>query len=290
MHRHLCVHGIVTRAMLKSLSCVRWHSACTAAGRSQACLLDHRHALLPGTASLACCELDRTTGLCGGCWACLAPSPCQHAAGQQLSTSLTCCQACWLRAGRVQACTAPPVHGDRHALLSPSASPAGGCQALALPVCQPCCLLSGPCSPRLPALLLAVKPLFFPSASPAACCQALALPICQPCCWLSGPCSPRLPALLLAVRPWLSPSASPAAGCQALALPVCQPCCPNAQASFLYLQGWRLDPILLFGQLLVVGAAVTFAVEAIRLRSIVYGKVGATAGFERLPSVAYSNF
>ena len=76
-----------------------------------------------------------------------------------------------------------------------------------------------------------------------------AVVLCQPCCLLSGPCSPL----------W-------------------SPCCLSAQASFLYLQGWRLDPILLFGQLLVVGAAVTFAVEAIRLRSIVYGKVGATAG------------
>eukprot|EP00891_Asterochloris_glomerata_P003388 jgi/Astpho2/3388/e_gw1.00054.146.1_t len=57
----------------------------------------------------------------------------------------------------------------------------------------------------------------------------------------------------------------------------------------LVFQGWRLDPILLFGQLLVVGAAVTFAVEAIRLRSIVYGKVRATAGFERISSVASSS-
>ncbi len=87
----------------------------------------------------------------------------------------------------------------------------------------------------------------------------------------------------------LPPSASPAACCQALALHLWQPCCLDARAGFLQLQGWRLDPILLFGQLLVVGAAVTFAVEAIRLRSIVYGKVRATAGFERISSVASSS-
>jgi hypothetical protein len=36
----------------------------------------------------------------------------------------------------------------------------------------------------------------------------------------------------------------------------------------LVFQGWRLDPILQFGQLLLVGTTVFFAVESIRLRSI----------------------
>lgn len=39
-------------------------------------------------------------------------------------------------------------------------------------------------------------------------------------------------------------------------------CCPP--------QGWRLDPLLLFGQLMTTGAAVSFAVEALRLRNEVY--------------------
>ena len=38
------------------------------------------------------------------------------------------------------------------------------------------------------------------------------------------------------------------------------------------LQGWRLDPLLLFGQLLTAGAALSFGVEALRLREIVYKK------------------
>ncbi|MBW4614123.1 MAG: hypothetical protein KME21_12780 [Desmonostoc vinosum HA7617-LM4] len=36
----------------------------------------------------------------------------------------------------------------------------------------------------------------------------------------------------------------------------------------LIFQGWRLDPILQFGQLLLVGTTVFFAIESIRLRSI----------------------
>jgi hypothetical protein len=35
----------------------------------------------------------------------------------------------------------------------------------------------------------------------------------------------------------------------------------------LVFQGWRLDPLLFFGQLLTAGSAVSFAVEAVRLRS-----------------------
>jgi hypothetical protein len=38
----------------------------------------------------------------------------------------------------------------------------------------------------------------------------------------------------------------------------------------LIFQGWRLDPLLLFGQLMTTGAAVSFAVEALKLRSEVY--------------------
>ena len=37
-------------------------------------------------------------------------------------------------------------------------------------------------------------------------------------------------------------------------------------------QGWRLDPLLLLGQLLTAGAALSFGVEALRLREIVHQK------------------
>lgn len=40
----------------------------------------------------------------------------------------------------------------------------------------------------------------------------------------------------------------------------------------IVIQGWRLDPLLLFGQLLTAGAALSFGVEALRLREIVYKK------------------
>lgn len=36
----------------------------------------------------------------------------------------------------------------------------------------------------------------------------------------------------------------------------------------LFFQGWRLDPILMFGQLLLTGSAIFFAVESIRLRGV----------------------
>ncbi|CAA9567161.1 hypothetical protein AVDCRST_MAG81-1342 [uncultured Synechococcales cyanobacterium] len=36
----------------------------------------------------------------------------------------------------------------------------------------------------------------------------------------------------------------------------------------LFFQGWRLDPILLFGQLLLTGSSVFFAIESIRLRQV----------------------
>uniref|UniRef100_B8HPJ2 Ycf66 family protein n=1 Tax=Cyanothece sp. (strain PCC 7425 / ATCC 29141) TaxID=395961 RepID=B8HPJ2_CYAP4 len=36
----------------------------------------------------------------------------------------------------------------------------------------------------------------------------------------------------------------------------------------LFFQGWRLDPILLFGQLLLTGASIYFAIDNIRLRGV----------------------
>lgn len=41
----------------------------------------------------------------------------------------------------------------------------------------------------------------------------------------------------------------------------------------LIFQGWRLDPLLMFGQLLTAGCAVAFAAEALKLRSVVIEKV-----------------
>lgn len=41
----------------------------------------------------------------------------------------------------------------------------------------------------------------------------------------------------------------------------------------LIFQGWRLDPLLMFGQLLTAGVAVTFAAEALKLRSVITEKV-----------------
>ena len=44
-------------------------------------------------------------------------------------------------------------------------------------------------------------------------------------------------------------------------------------------QGWRLDPLLLFGQLMTTGAAVSFAIEALRLRAEAYeGEVRTRGG------------
>ena len=50
--------------------------------------------------------------------------------------------------------------------------------------------------------------------------------------------------------------------------------CPDvvANIAFPMHQGWRLDPLLLFGQLLTAGAALSFGVEALRLREIVHKK------------------
>ena len=47
----------------------------------------------------------------------------------------------------------------------------------------------------------------------------------------------------------------------------------------LVFQGWRLDPLLLFCQLLTAGMALSFAVEALRLREeVVEGGGGASEG------------
>ena len=51
------------------------------------------------------------------------------------------------------------------------------------------------------------------------------------------------------------------------------------------LQGWRLDPILLFGQLLTAGAAMSFAVETLRLREVVHKKEVATC-FSAFPAAS----
>ncbi len=48
----------------------------------------------------------------------------------------------------------------------------------------------------------------------------------------------------------------------------------------LLFQGWRLDPILAFGQFLLTGSAIFFAVESIRLRS-----VSTTKAKERAPII-----
>ncbi|KAK9829487.1 hypothetical protein WJX72_006160 [[Myrmecia] bisecta] len=60
------------------------------------------------------------------------------------------------------------------------------------------------------------------------------------------------------VRPWLSRDFDLVMSCVAI-----------FSGGILVFQGWRLDPILFFGQLLTAGSAVAFAVEALRLRSVV---------------------
>lgn len=61
------------------------------------------------------------------------------------------------------------------------------------------------------------------------------------------------------VKPWLSKDYDVVVSCISLLV-----------GGILIFQGWRLDPLLLFGQLMTTGAAVSFAVEALRLRSEVY--------------------
>ncbi|KAL4434498.1 hypothetical protein ABPG75_000939 [Micractinium tetrahymenae] len=61
------------------------------------------------------------------------------------------------------------------------------------------------------------------------------------------------------VKPWLSKDYDVVVSCISLLV-----------GGILIFQGWRLDPLLLFGQLMTTGAAVSFAIEALRLRSEVY--------------------
>lgn len=60
-------------------------------------------------------------------------------------------------------------------------------------------------------------------------------------------------------RPWISKDYDVVVSCISLLV-----------GGILIFQGWRLDPLLLFGQLMTTGAALSFAVEALRLRNEVY--------------------
>lgn len=61
------------------------------------------------------------------------------------------------------------------------------------------------------------------------------------------------------VKPWISKDYDVVVSCISLLV-----------GGILIFQGWRLDPLLLFGQLMTTGAAVSFAIEALRLRTEVY--------------------
>ena len=60
-------------------------------------------------------------------------------------------------------------------------------------------------------------------------------------------------------KPWISKDYDVVISCISLLV-----------GGILIFQGWRLDPLLLFGQLMTTGAALSFAVEALRLRNEVY--------------------
>jgi hypothetical protein len=60
-------------------------------------------------------------------------------------------------------------------------------------------------------------------------------------------------------RPWISRDYDVVVSCISLLV-----------GGILIFQGWRLDPLLLFGQLMTTGAAVSFGIEALRLRSQMY--------------------
>ena len=60
-------------------------------------------------------------------------------------------------------------------------------------------------------------------------------------------------------KPWISKDYDVVVSCISLLV-----------GGILIFQGWRLDPLLLFGQLMTTGAALSFAVEALRLRSELY--------------------
>lgn len=62
-------------------------------------------------------------------------------------------------------------------------------------------------------------------------------------------------------KPWISKDYDVVISCISLLV-----------GGILIFQGWRLDPLLLFGQLMTTGAALSFAVEALRLRNQVYEK------------------
>jgi hypothetical protein len=60
-------------------------------------------------------------------------------------------------------------------------------------------------------------------------------------------------------RPWISKDYDVVVSCISLLV-----------GGILIFQGWRLDPLLLFGQLMTTAAGLSFAVEALRLRSELY--------------------
>jgi len=60
-------------------------------------------------------------------------------------------------------------------------------------------------------------------------------------------------------KPWISKDYDVVISCISLLV-----------GGILIFQGWRLDPLLLFGQLMTTGAALSFAVEALRLRNEVF--------------------
>lgn len=61
------------------------------------------------------------------------------------------------------------------------------------------------------------------------------------------------------VKPWISKDYDVVVSCISLLV-----------GGILIFQGWRLDPLLLFGQLMTTGAAVSFGIEALKLRSQVF--------------------
>ena len=67
---------------------------------------------------------------------------------------------------------------------------------------------------------------------------------------------------------------------------VCRPCLPPLPSALLnpaLRQGWRLDPLLLFCQLLTAGTALGFALEALRLRQQTQAKPVRGCGCCALP-------
>ncbi|BEV36809.1 Ycf66 family protein [Synechococcus sp. M16CYN] len=57
----------------------------------------------------------------------------------------------------------------------------------------------------------------------------------------------------------------------------------------LFFQGWRLDPILQFGQFLLAGTTVFFAYESVRLRGVATEQARRSAYFDDEPSVSGGN-